>query len=117
MSAPLALREARRLCLRDPENGEDCSWYHGIWQYLRLLEGGVPFLAIRYNELDADREGVAARLLRHAGLPASAGAAAVGAFASDSQAGTRIGRSPSRRRPPRRSGRRWRGTRGSPRPT
>lgn len=38
MSAPLALREARRLCLRDPESDEDCSWYHGIWQYLRLLD-------------------------------------------------------------------------------
>ena len=61
----------------------------------RLLEAGDPFLAIRYDELDADLEGVAGRLLAHAGLPASGSSAAVKAFARNSQAGTRIG--PDRR--------------------
>lgn len=37
MSAPLARRLAPQLCRKDPVSGEDCSWYHGIWQDLRLL--------------------------------------------------------------------------------
>jgi SAM-dependent methyltransferase len=36
-SASLARELAGRLCQRDPETGENCSWYHGLWQYLRLL--------------------------------------------------------------------------------
>lgn len=31
LSAPLARALARRSC-------ESCAWYHGVWQYLRLLE-------------------------------------------------------------------------------
>jgi len=37
LSAPLARRLAPRLCRRDPASGEDCSWYHGLWQDLRAL--------------------------------------------------------------------------------
>lgn len=37
LSAPLARRLAPQLCRKDPVSGEDCSWYHGIWQDLRLL--------------------------------------------------------------------------------
>ncbi len=36
-SAPLARDLAVRLCRRDPETRENCSWYHGLWQYLRLM--------------------------------------------------------------------------------
>jgi len=36
-SAPLAREAAPRLCRLDPETGENCSWYHGFWQYLRAL--------------------------------------------------------------------------------
>jgi SAM-dependent methyltransferase len=36
-SAPIALRESRRLCRSDPATGEGCADYHGAWQYLRLL--------------------------------------------------------------------------------
>jgi hypothetical protein len=68
------------------------AWAMHLEAYLRLLAAGVPFLAVRYNELDADREGVAGRLLRHAGLPEAASGAAVRAFARDSQAGTGIAR-------------------------
>lgn len=35
-SAPLAWRLAPRWCRKDPATGEDCSWYHGIWPFLRL---------------------------------------------------------------------------------
>jgi len=36
-SAPIASRAARTMCRKDPETGEDCSWLHGFWQYLRLM--------------------------------------------------------------------------------
>lgn len=37
-SAPIASRVAPTMCRKDPESGEDCSWLHGFWQYLRLME-------------------------------------------------------------------------------
>jgi SAM-dependent methyltransferase len=37
-SAPIAREFASRLCYRDPDTGETCSWYHGLWQFLRLLK-------------------------------------------------------------------------------
>ena len=48
------------------------AWAFYMEEYLRQRAAGVPFLAIRYDELDANREAVAARLLRHCGLPAGA---------------------------------------------
>lgn len=41
LSAPIARRLAPQLCRKDPATGEDCSWYHGFWQYLRLMELAV----------------------------------------------------------------------------
>ncbi len=35
--AALARRLAPQLCRKGPAQGEDCSWYHGLWQDLRLL--------------------------------------------------------------------------------
>jgi hypothetical protein len=37
LSAPIARRMAERLCTVDPESGNSCSWYHGVWQDLRIL--------------------------------------------------------------------------------
>jgi SAM-dependent methyltransferase len=37
-SAPLARWVAERLCRADPGTGETCAWYHGFWQYLRVLD-------------------------------------------------------------------------------
>lgn len=37
LSAPLARSMASGLCRKDTISGEDCSWYHGLWQDLRLL--------------------------------------------------------------------------------
>ena len=37
-SAPLAWRLAPQLCRKDPATGENCAWYHGMWQVLRLME-------------------------------------------------------------------------------
>jgi len=36
-SAPLAPGIAAERCWRDPRSGWSCSWYHGVWQTLRLL--------------------------------------------------------------------------------
>ncbi len=36
-SAPLALERAAGLCRRGSGGGEDCDWYHGVWQYFRIL--------------------------------------------------------------------------------
>ena len=68
------------------------TWALHIETYLRLLETGVPFLAIRYDEIQSEPEATAARLLQHCGLPAEASAAAVRALGRDSQAGTAIAR-------------------------
>jgi SAM-dependent methyltransferase len=38
VSAPLARRVAPDLCRKDPASGEDCAWYHGPWQYFRVLD-------------------------------------------------------------------------------
>jgi hypothetical protein len=75
-----------------PEQILAAAWAMHLDEYRRLLTRGIPFLAIRYNELDGRREAVAARLLAHCGLPADALPAALRAFERDSQAGTRIAR-------------------------
>ena len=36
-SASLALRLASTLCRKDPATGESCDWYHGPWQFFRLM--------------------------------------------------------------------------------
>jgi hypothetical protein len=38
LSAPLALAWSRTLCRYVDASGESCAAFHGIWQYLRLLE-------------------------------------------------------------------------------
>jgi hypothetical protein len=68
------------------------AWAFYMEEYLRQRAAGVPFLAIRYDELDANREAVAARLLRHCGLPAGALTQALQGFERDSQEGTVIAR-------------------------
>jgi SAM-dependent methyltransferase len=36
-SAPVAHELAAKLCMIETASGESCAWYHGFWQYLRLL--------------------------------------------------------------------------------
>lgn len=38
LSAPLAARLASELCAKHPSSHRDCAWYHGAWQYFRLLD-------------------------------------------------------------------------------
>jgi len=66
-SAPLAWRLAPQSCRRDPVTGEDCSWYHGFWQLLRLMklvttpEADAAFLRDAFAAVQP--RGSAARLL------------------------------------------------------
>lgn len=36
-SAPLALKSAPDLCYHSASKGHSCAWYHGVWQYFRIL--------------------------------------------------------------------------------
>lgn len=66
------------------------AWACNMVEYTRHLRGGVPFLALRYNEIKAEREKSVERLLRHCGLPLDHAAQALQAFDHDSQAGTKL---------------------------
>lgn len=68
------------------------GWALHVQEFLRLAALGLPFLALRYNELNSDRAGSTARLLAYCGLPPSAQTAAITAFDHDSQEGTQISR-------------------------
>lgn len=56
-SAPLALRIASEHCFSAGDREKSCSWYHGIWQYLRLLDvimtirADAPFLLTEFRRL------------------------------------------------------------------
>jgi SAM-dependent methyltransferase len=39
-SAPIAHRLAREHCREDATTGESCAWYHGFWQYMRVMKLG-----------------------------------------------------------------------------
>ena len=59
-------------------------------EYTHHLTAGVPFLALRYNAFNRDRQASIARLLRHCGLPEDHAGAALQAFERDSQSGTHL---------------------------
>lgn len=69
------------------EDGLVLGWARNMEEYGRFLEAGVPFLALRYNELNRDREASLERLFTHCGLPAEDAAAGLAAFDQDSQVG------------------------------
>ena len=64
-SAPVAQRLARELCPEDTAPGDGCAWYHGFWQYLRLLglatTGRMSFISGQLRLLA--RSGGCSRLL------------------------------------------------------
>ncbi len=75
------------------EDGIVIGWAWYMEQYNRLLATGVPFLALRYNELNQDREASLKRLFAHCGLPVEDVKGGLTAFEEDSQAGTQLSRS------------------------
>ena len=74
------------------EVGATIGWAYCMAAYSRLLAAGVPFLALRYSELNSSRVASLARLFGHCRLPLSATEAALRAFDVNSQAGTLIAR-------------------------
>ena len=67
-------------------------WAQNMAEYTRQLQAGVPFLALRYNEFNRDREASMVQLLQHCHLPVGAAADALATFESDSQTGTKLAR-------------------------
>jgi hypothetical protein len=68
------------------------GWSLMIEEYWRLLHLGVPFLALRYNELVANRKTELERVFNHCGIDLAAVDRALDAFDEDSQKGTIIER-------------------------
>jgi hypothetical protein len=69
------------------------GWAFNMEDYLRQFRAGVPYLAVRYDDLTADPRGSLERLFRHCRLPLEAVGAALAAFEQDSQEGTWTARS------------------------
>lgn len=73
------------------------GWIIHLEAYLRALQAGTPFLALRYNEFNAQREASVRALFHHCALPESGVARALEAFGRDSQEGTVIERREGRK--------------------
>jgi hypothetical protein len=67
------------------------SWALHLDSYMKNLEAGVPFMALRYNEMNSDRENATSALLQHCGLAQSESSNALLGFEKDSQEGSGIG--------------------------
>jgi hypothetical protein len=67
-------------------------WALYMDEYMKNFDAGVPFLALRYNEINADHETATKVLLKHCGLSASAISDALHGFDDDSQKGSGIGK-------------------------
>lgn len=61
-------------------------------RYTETIDYGVPYCAVRYNELNQNRESELARIVAHCNLPEDALTRMMRAFNKDSQAGTAIAR-------------------------
>ncbi len=68
--------------------GRALGWLYMLGRYLELREGGADIAAIRYEDLQRNRDAVLLGVLRLMGLPDRALSAAKRAFATDAQAGT-----------------------------
>lgn len=67
-------------------------WLAHMETYLAQYATGLPVLAIRYDDLMAHPEAVAAAIMRYCGLPVPDGARLHDIFARDAQAGTSLAR-------------------------
>lgn len=68
------------------------AWAFAMDTYSAHLNAGVPFMALRYNELNSDRQGSLRSLFAHCGLPPDRAVSFFVAFEKDSQQGTPIAR-------------------------
>lgn len=69
------------------------EWAFSLATYQRLYKQGVPFLALRYDDLSGNHVATTRALLNHVGLPEQAAELTLKAFEKDSQEGTAIARS------------------------
>lgn len=74
-----------------PEQLIGPAWAFYLEYYMAWLAKGIPFLAMRYNEINADHETATTILLKHCGLSNSAVADAMHGFDEDSQKDSGIG--------------------------
>lgn len=72
--------------------GRALGWLYMLERALQAQERGAALRAIRYEDLQANRDAVLLSVLRPLGLPEASLSDAVGAFASDAQAGTKLAR-------------------------
>jgi hypothetical protein len=68
------------------------DWLSGAQRYLLLREGGLPFVALKYEELVQKPRDSIARLFAHCGVPEALVERACTAMAQDAQVGTRLAR-------------------------
>ncbi len=68
--------------------GRALGWLYMLGRYLELRETGWPISALRYEDLQMNRDAVLSEVLRLMGLPDKALSAAKRAFETDAQAGT-----------------------------
>jgi hypothetical protein len=74
------------------------GWADGIRRYLVMRERGLPFVAVRYEDLVKDPQRSIAQLLRHCGAPALPVGRISEVMAGDSQSGTKVARNADGRR-------------------
>jgi putative acetyltransferase len=67
-------------------------WLAGMEGYLAQCERGISALAVRYDDLNWQREEVVRAVFEYCGLPTSSAQAALKVFERDPQAGTFLGR-------------------------
>jgi len=72
--------------------GRAIGWLFMLEQYLELLDSGAKIAALRYEDLQSDRDALLLALLQMMGLPSTGLNAARRAFKSDAQAGTKLAR-------------------------
>lgn len=76
--------------------GRAIGWLFMLERYLELVETGATIAALRYEDLQSNRDALLLALLKMIGLPDSSLTAARRAFASDAQAGTKLARDSKR---------------------
>ena len=72
--------------------GRAIGWLYMLERYLELRQSGATIAALRYEDLQRDRDGALKSVLALLGLPEAALFSARRAFASDAQAGTLFAR-------------------------
>ena len=74
------------------------GWADGMKRYLAMRERGLPFFAVRYEDLVKDPERSIAQLFRHCAAPALSVERISEVMVRDVQAGTKVARNPDGKR-------------------